>query len=168
MAGLLGQIVSFWGLSVSVYYKNTHTAVLASLCYTCFFGIGLGSSMYAYIPEILPPSGVGLVMMIKWMLIGVSGKFVPLLIHNLGIEWTINLFVGMLDFPLNFFLFLRLFFIIFSDINGLHFFHQNMRNPDKWEEQQADCLRLYPKRQQEVVSIVVLTVASILTKITKS
>jgi len=97
LVGLLGQIMSFWGLSLSVYYKNNDTAVFTTLCYMCFFGIGLGSSMYAYIPEILPAPGVGLVMMIKWLFISIAGKVMPILINDLGIEWTLNLFIRNLQ-----------------------------------------------------------------------
>ena len=57
------------------------------------YGYGLGCSMYAYIPEILPPTGVGLVMFLKWGFIAISSKGIPILINELRIYWTVNIFI---------------------------------------------------------------------------
>ena len=94
MTGLVIQLTSFYGLNMSIYYNYSNLSIVCALFYMIGFGMGLGCSMYAYIPEILPPAGVGLVMMFKWGCITTSAKFIPLIIDKYGLNWTINIFLS--------------------------------------------------------------------------
>lgn len=97
LVGLSGQILSMWIINFSLYYNYDITAISATLVYMVFFGFGLGSSMYAYIPEILPPAGVGLAMASKWCFISLSGKLTPLMIDRIGVNWTLNIYTCILN-----------------------------------------------------------------------
>lgn len=94
LIGILGQLVSFWALNYSIYNNYDFHAIASSLIYMLCFGFGIGSSMYAYIPEILPSAGVGLTMAVKWAFVSIAGKLIPISIHRLGINWTLNIFVS--------------------------------------------------------------------------
>lgn len=79
---------------MSVYYKRDKLSIISAVVYMAAFGGGLGCSMYAYIPEILPPAGVGLVSMFRWLVITGVSKLIPLLIDKYTLNWTINFFLS--------------------------------------------------------------------------
>jgi len=90
---LVGQIISFYLLNLFFYLGYSDLAVVCALTFMLNFGFGLGATMYAYIPEILPSTGVGITMFFKWTFISISVKIIPIMTSKLGVYWSINIFI---------------------------------------------------------------------------
>lgn len=86
--------MAFYGLNMSLYYSYENLSIVCVLVYMVAFGCGLGCAMYAYIPEILPPAGVGLVLMFEYLWITSAGKLIPIMVDKYSLNWTINIFLG--------------------------------------------------------------------------
>lgn len=91
---MMGQLLCFYLLNLCIYYRREDLAVVAVMIYMIALGCGMGCAAYAYIPEILPPTGVGLVMMLNWACMTGVSKLTPYLIDKYGLNWTINIFLG--------------------------------------------------------------------------
>ena len=98
---MMGQLLCFYLLNLCVYYRREDFAVVAVMVYMIALGCGMGCAAYAYIPEILPPTGVGLVMMLNWACMTGVSKLTPYLIDQYGLNWTINIFLGKTFFYIN-------------------------------------------------------------------
>ena len=93
--GIMGMLLGFYALNWGLSLDRQYLPVISALVYMISFGYGLGGTLYAYIPEILPATGVGMAMFVKWMFIGLANLIVPTMIDKLGLFWSLNFFLVM-------------------------------------------------------------------------
>ena len=82
--GCLIQAVSLYLMLAAIQTKAEWLISLSIMGYITAFAIGLGGSYQAYICEILPPIGIGIVQGIQFSWTVLMGQFLPLLNEKYG------------------------------------------------------------------------------------
>jgi MFS family permease len=66
LIGNLLQTVCFWAVGVFYFLRLSWPVAISSFIFCMAFGVSLGSTANAFLPEILPPSGMSFIMMVKF------------------------------------------------------------------------------------------------------
>ena len=82
--GLFFQAIGMFVLLAGYQYKNFWLLVVSCCMSMLAFAVGFGGTETAYLGEVLPPSGVGLILGFQWLVTSIMGLFLSHLIDIVG------------------------------------------------------------------------------------
>ena len=74
----LVQAVMFWGLAAMDYWDWWYLLYPVTSIYMISFSIGIGSTLFPYIAEILPPLGISIIMASQWIFLASFTFLIPI------------------------------------------------------------------------------------------